>query len=195
MYKLSINYDGEFLQIRAYIDILRVIEYILILLYLISIYFDMKLLTHYTIRSMFFGIIITLLCSLFAGVTFAVEKWFWFGISDSDSEDDTIVARKDLEIGWVVKDQEEWFVDNVVKSFINWILWILGLIALIMCLYGWFMMLTARDNEDIYSKWFTILKNAIIWLLIIWTAWLIVSLVFWLVVQTSTGVSWAGSEK
>jgi preprotein translocase subunit Sss1 len=104
------------------------------------------------------------------------------------------VARKDFAIWWVTEDKEEGFIDNVVKSFVNWTLGILWLIALLMVLYGWFMMLTSRDSEDGYNKWWTILKNALIGLFIIGVAWFIISLIFWLIVQSGTWVEWANTE-
>ncbi len=65
-----------------------------------------------------------------------------------------------------------------IQKGINWILWILAFIALIVLLWWWFQMVTAAGNEEKYKKWFTILKQSAIWLLFIGLAWLIVSLIF-----------------
>jgi len=140
------------------------------------------------------SIVVGLLGTVIWACSFATEKNFGFGINDSDSEDDTIVARKDFAIWWVTVDKEEWFIDNVVKSFVNRTLGLLWLIALLMVLYGWFMMLTSRDSEEWFNKWWTILKNALIGLVIIGTAWFIISLIFWLIVQSGTGVEWADTQ-
>ena len=125
---------------------------------------------------------------------FAWDKDFGFGIDPQGGEDSTITATRDLAVGGVDKDQEEWLIDNVVKSLVNRVLGILGLIALIVVLYGGFLMLTARDSEENYSKWRKVIKAGIIWLIIIGIAWFILSLIFRLIVQSSDGVWWAGTD-
>jgi len=51
-------------------------------------------------------------------------------------------------------------------------------------------MVTAAGDDGKYKKWFTIVKQAIIWLILIWSAWMIVSLVFRFM---NTNASTAGS--
>ena len=70
---------------------------------------------------------------------------------------------------------------NTIKRFINWVLWMLSLIALVICLRGWFQMLTASGDEGKYKKWFTILKQAAIALAVIWLSWLFVTLILYLI--------------
>lgn len=82
-----------------------------------------------------------------------------------------------LWVAWAWTAQGEWFID-VVKGWINWILWILGLITLVVLLWGGFQMVTAAWDDGKYKKWFTILKQAWVWLMIIWVAWFIVSIIF-----------------
>ena len=137
------------------------------------------------IRFVWVALCTYILWVLLWSMTFATEKNFGFGISDSASEDDTIVARAELNIWWVQENKEEDLIDNIVKSFINWTLGLLGLVALVIALYWWFMMVTARDKEEQYTKWRTILKNALIWIVIIGAAWLILSLVFWLIFEVT----------
>jgi len=84
---------------------------------------------------------------------------------------------------------------NVIKGGINWILGILALIALIILLWGGFQMVTAAGNEEQYKKWFTILKQAAVGLIMIGVAWFIVSIIFRLVnltTATSTGPAGTG---
>jgi len=69
---------------------------------------------------------------------------------------------------------------NVIRSFINRVLGILWLIALIILLYGWFNMVTAAGNEEKYNEWFKILKQAGIGLAFIWLARFVVSIIFFL---------------
>ena len=70
---------------------------------------------------------------------------------------------------------------DTIKNTINWILWILATIALVICLYGWFKMITSAWDENKYKSGLTVLKNAAIGLAIIWLSWMIVSVIFWFV--------------
>ena len=84
--------------------------------------------------------------------------------------------------------------DSLIKTiqlFVNRILWLLSLIALVICLRWWFQMLTASWDETKYKKWFTILKQAWLWLVVIWLAWLFVSLMFWIINKFSNEWAWA----
>ena len=75
------------------------------------------------------------------------------------------------------EDVNAWLLDTI-KNAINWILWILATVALVICLYGWFMMLTSGSDTKWYDNWVKVLKNAAIWLAIILLAWMIVSVIF-----------------
>ena len=70
-----------------------------------------------------------------------------------------------------------WLLDTI-KNAINWILWILATVALCICMYWGFKMLTSGADGKWYKDWRTILKNAAIGLAIILLAWMIVSVVF-----------------
>lgn len=72
------------------------------------------------------------------------------------------------------------FLDTI-RNAINWILWILATIALVICLYGWFKMVTAAGDEKKYGEWLNVLKYAAIGLAIIGLSWMIVSVIFWFV--------------
>ena len=72
-----------------------------------------------------------------------------------------------------------------IKRFINWVLGMLSLIALVICLRGWFQMLTAAGDEGKYKKWFTILKQAAIALAVIGLSWLFVTLILYLINKSS----------
>ncbi len=73
-----------------------------------------------------------------------------------------------------------------VKTFINWVIGLLALIALAILLWGGFQMLTAAGDDGKYKKGFTILKQAGIALAFIALSWLIVSLIFY-VINLATG--------
>ena len=76
---------------------------------------------------------------------------------------------------------------DTIKNAINWILWILATVALCICMYWGFKMLTSWADGKWYKDGRTILKNAAIWLAIILLAWMIVSVVFWFVATLSQG--------
>jgi len=100
-----------------------------------------------------------------------------------------LTTNPDCEIWWncVTDENKLW---PAIKSLINRILWLLSVIALVICLRWGFQMLTAWWDENKYKKWFTILKQAWLWLAIIWFSWLIVSTIFWLINRNTTAV-WA----
>ncbi len=67
---------------------------------------------------------------------------------------------------------------KIVKSFINWILGLLSLIALGMALFGGFKMVTAAGDDGKYKEGFKVLKQAAIGLVVIGLSWIIVSAIF-----------------
>ncbi|MCX6824622.1 MAG: hypothetical protein NTY80_00210 [candidate division SR1 bacterium] len=69
---------------------------------------------------------------------------------------------------------------DVIKSFINWMLGILALIALVILLFGGFSMVTAAGDDAKYKKGFKILQQAAVGLVFIGVSWLMVSVIFWL---------------
>lgn len=86
------------------------------------------------------------------------------------------------EIKGVWSSKRQWAsLLNIIQNGINWVLGMLSLITLCVVLWGGFQMVTAAGDDWKYKKWFTILKQAGIWLVIILLAWIIVSVVFWLV--------------
>ena len=110
---------------------------------------------------------------------------FWFGLSSVNANEwyDSTIEWEDeqMEIdtrwAWDAEWEDEWFI-AWVQDVVNWVLWLLWLIALIVLIWWGFLMVTAAWNEERYQKWFDILKQAGIWLVMIWVAWLIISLIF-----------------
>ena len=70
---------------------------------------------------------------------------------------------------------------DTIKNAINRCLWILATVALCICMYAWFKMLTSWSDSKWYDAWLKTLKNGLLWLAIILLAWMIVSVVFWFV--------------
>lgn len=67
---------------------------------------------------------------------------------------------------------------GAVKTAINWVLWLLALIALCICLWAGWKMLTAAGDAKAYGDGFTMLRQAGIGLVMIGISRLLVSFVF-----------------
>ena len=95
---------------------------------------------------------------------------------------------------WVAWWNVTWQGNNglvvFVKHAINWILWFLGLISIAILIWGGFQMVTAAGDDGKYKKWFTIVKQAVIWLILIWSAALIVNAVFYFM-NSNTNTAWS----
>lgn len=109
--------------------------------------------------------------SVFATVQPATGEWFGS-------------AKIVTDEWWIALSGTDWAQEgkliDAIKWFINWTLWILWLIAVIMILRWWLRMVLAWWNEDTYNKWFTIVKNAALGLVIIGLARFIASIIFWI---------------
>lgn len=63
-------------------------------------------------------------------------------------------------------------------SFVNRMMSILSVVALVVLLIWWYRMITANWDEGKYKKWLTVLKQAAIWLVVIGLSWAIIRLIF-----------------
>lgn len=150
------------------------------------VYFDILYFPVEVMKKYFLGCMLWL-CGIFSlwGISFAQ-----LDNTINPFTDPTDTGSAD-QIWLVWTDQWQWdSAVNVVKWFINWTLGILALIALIVLLRWGFQMVTAAWNEDRYGKWRTILKQAAIWLAMIWLARFIVSLIFWLINLLWVNAEW-----
>ena len=86
-------------------------------------------------------------------------------------------------VPWTSNQQEDNLL-HTVRVAINWVLGMLAFAALVLCLYAGFKMMISGGDSKQYTAWFSILKNAGIWLAIIAVSWLIVSLIFYLIKWT-----------
>ena len=109
--------------------------------------------------------------------------WNWFGQQATST---IWVASANQGGSW-----STWFLD-FVQTAINWILWILGLITIIVLIWWGFQMVTAAWDDGKYKKWFTILKQAVVWLIMIGVSALIVNLIFSFVNTNTTTSGWSG---
>ena len=126
--------------------------------------------------------------------SFAVTSATWWSIDSytanmytapSEASNDTI----GINTIWTNQDRW-WSLIQVIKNAINRVLWMLSLIALVLCLRWWFQIVTAWWDDGKQKKWISVLKHAAIWLAVIWLAWFIVTIVFWLL----RWVAWTGTD-
>ena len=101
-------------------------------------------------------------------------NWYWSGIKNAVSWISAIWTTWTDENNW---DE----ILNTAQRTINRILWMLSFVALVLCLRGWFQMLTAAWDDWKVKSWTKVLKHAAIWLAVIGLSWLIVSFIFWIV--------------
>ena len=94
------------------------------------------------------------------------------------------------EVAWSKAFQKDNLIKTIQKA-INWVLWMLSLIALALCLYGGFLMMTSGGDSKKYESGLNILKWAGIGLAVIALSWLVVSLIFYIIRgSTVTDNSW-----
>jgi len=117
----------------------------------------------------------SILVSSFVAPIFAAN--YWFG---SQRQTGINVSGGDVWWSW-----SEWFL-SFVQSGVNWILSLLWLITVIILIYGGFQMVTAAGDDWKYKKWFTIVKQAVIGLILIGVSAMIVNLIFSFVTSNSS---------
>ncbi len=69
------------------------------------------------------------------------------------------------------------FEDTVI-NFVEWVLGFLGLVSVIMMIYGGYRYLTAGGNEESVDKAKTVIKNALVGLIIVVLSYVIALFVF-----------------
>lgn len=62
----------------------------------------------------------------------------------------------------------------------------LAVIALAVCLWGGFQMVTAAGDDGKYKAGFTILKQAAVGLIVVGVSWIVISFVFWVIGALAT---------
>lgn len=117
--------------------------------------------------------------SMSVWTTHASSSKFWFW------KDWSIQATQDVTIWWMKNNGNGSIKRNdalldVIKWWVNWVLWIMALIALGFVIFWWIKMVTARWEEGPYSDGMKIIQRALLWLLIIGVSWFIISAIFWL---------------
>lgn len=137
-----------------------------------------------------------------AGIAFlpnyASAQTTWGGANFDKKSDDSGIwgwDKQTTDYNANVRWSSDFERDNLIqtiRSAINWVLWILSFIALCLCLWGGFQMMTSGGDSKKYESGLNILKWAAIGLAVIAVSWLIVSLVFY-VINWSMGDNQVGA--
>ena len=93
-------------------------------------------------------------------------------------------SKQDVTYNPDVAGSKKFQSDNLIitiRKAINWVLGILSFIALALCLWGGFQMMTSGGDSKKYEAWVNLLKWAAIGLAVIAVSWLVVSLVFYVI--------------
>lgn len=110
------------------------------------------------------------------GLPLQAEAQFWGG--EHGYYGQTKAVENIAVPGAIKGESTEGELVTVIKTFVNWVLGILGLIALGLCLWAGFQMTTAGSDTKKFDEGKTIMKHAGIGLAIIALSRLIVSLIF-----------------
>jgi len=106
--------------------------------------------------------------------TLSSSEWLeWIAKTDTSSEE----------------NRQKWFMDYIA-IYINYILWFLGLIVIILIIKDGITMITSAWDEEKKKEAFKNLKNYIITLILIWAWYLIVNLVFDIVNENTKSISY-----
>ena len=157
----------------------------------LNVIFILLLFTHMKMKKMLVGAFLEMFAIAGVAVNFASAQdsnfntnWWWW------MDDNT--ARYNPKVAGSTEHQGDALIVTI-RTAINWVLGMLSLVALVLCLYAGFLMMTSSGDENKYKKGVGIMKWAAIGLAIIALSWLIVSLIFW-VINGSIGGAVDSSE-
>jgi len=77
---------------------------------------------------------------------------------------------------WLQGESTPWDISTTLQEILIYLLWFLGLVAVVFMCWAWFQILTAADDEEKVKKGKKTLLFVLIGLFIIWIAW---ALVYW----------------
>ena len=101
-----------------------------------------------------------------------------YNMAQSGTESRLDVVSSDNKISTYQNAKEQTM--NIIKSIINYALWMVWLVALVYLIYHGFLILTAMGDDAQYKKGLKGLKFAGIAIAGIGSSWLIVNFIFWL---------------
>lgn len=174
--------------------------------------FILLLFTHMKMKKLLLGIFlgiftlagIAVLPNVVAAQDNSQNQQQGWGGGDDDVDDTSNPWFEESDAGWW-KTQKMDYNANVagseglkadslihtIRTAINWVLGILSMIALALCLWGGFQMMTSGGDSKKYESGLGILKWAAIGLAIIAASWLIVSLIFFVI---NGSIKWGNSS-
>lgn len=93
--------------------------------------------------------------------------------------DNTVLASLWIENinPWLVWSENS--LEITIQNYINILLWVLYIVTILYWIYWWFKIFTAWDDDDKVKEWRKIIIQAILGVVIIFTAWPIVELILW----------------
>lgn len=106
----------------------------------------------------------TILYIIVLSTFFLVDNSFWNFWLD-DINDDLVWSKDNIDI--------------VVQKWLAILLWFLAILAVIVGILWWFKILTAWEDDEKVQSWKKIITYVIIWIIIIFSAWLIVNFIVW----------------
>lgn len=120
-----------------------------------------------------YTIIICISFSYFVNITSA-----WETVTQQDMR----VWTQDWGWGWKLDIwwwSEVSLKDNFLKTWMDYIMWIVFIVAIAVFLYIWFELATAEWKQEKFAKWLKWLVYAWVWLTIIPLAWIVVKIATW----------------
>lgn len=121
---------------------------------------------------------ITLLWAGSLGLVNAAWTTSW--MPEQVSDPNLLINGREVKAWW-----DSYLLTNAIK-LVNRVMSMLSVVALVVLLIGGYRMITANWDEGKYKKWLSVLKQAAIWLVIIWLSWAIIRLIFRFIGKTDT---------
>lgn len=97
---------------------------------------------------------------------------------DAIDPTDSASERIQEELGIAYTQAENQRATFYIQELINRFLAIVGLVSLIVLVYGFYKMFVSKDNAEAFQDALNIVKWAVFALLVIWASWYIVSIIF-----------------
>lgn len=148
-------------------------------------------------------------CWLLVNIAWAIEFWPWDETILTEKTEDVVggdvlnsddiindginaIAWGDIEGIYnedITDNATAWEkATNLMKWFLNYVLALIGLVALVYLIYHGFLTLTAGNDEERSKKWMQWIKTALIALVWLGVAWFVLSLVFFVIFTVTDGL-------
>ena len=115
---------------------------------------------------------ILLFLAFWLSIFFSVENTF-SALSYCDKSDPFCIEQKTNQ------EFKVWVLDELTVNWIVYLMWFLYLVSIVYWLYWAWHILTAWGDDEKVKKWKTIIIRAVIWIVVIFSAYTIVNFVLW----------------